>query len=592
MSGNEKGAILIVDDEASSLGLLFEQFRKAGYRALLAQDGAGAMRAVRRRVPDMALLDIRLPDMDGFDLYGRLKAEQLAFPVMFLSALTDTGEKVRALEMNAVDYITKPFDSEEVVARAEKHLELHRLRLLLAEREAAAQAARAEAEAAREAAREERDRFRALTEAAFEGVLIHEDGKIVDANPAMAEIAGTSREALAGRRLASVFAPEHRAAAEKWVESDAGEPLELRGARADGKFSVLEIGGRRSVYRGRPVGLLAVRDITRFRRLETENISLRKRLEQAERFGEMVGKSPAMKAVYERIAQAAESGEPVIIYGETGTGKELAVRTIFKMSGTFNANLVAVNCASVLENLFESLFFGYRKGAFTGAAADASGFFDQARGGTLFLDEVGELSPAMQAKLLRVLQDGEYRPLGAAENQRANVRIIAATNRELRKMVREGRLREDFFHRIHVLALEIPPLRRRKEDIPLLVDHFLSARIESGRKMPVISTELMARFMTYPWPGNVRELFNELRRFAATGQVELGAGRPPEPQTGAGEMALFPEGGTLGEAVARFESRYIQRTLDQVGGRKKDAAERLGIDRRTLYNKLRQLEEK
>lgn len=592
MSGNEKGAILIVDDEASSLGLLFEQFRKAGYRALLAQDGAGAMRAVRRRVPDMALLDIRLPDMDGFDLYGRLKAEQLAFPVMFLSALTDTGEKVRALEMNAVDYITKPFDSEEVVARAEKHLELHRLRLLLAEREAAAQAARAEAEAAREAAREERDRFRALTEAAFEGVLIHEDGKIVDVNPAMAEISGMSREVLIGQNVGAVFAAEHRAAAGKWMESAAEGPLELRGIRGDGKSSVLEISGRRSIYRGRSVGLLTIRDITRFRNLETENVKLRKRLDRAERFGEMVGKSPAMKAVYERIAQSAESRQPVIIYGETGTGKELAARTIFKMSGTFNANLVAVNCASVLENLFESQFFGYRKGAFTGAAADAFGFFDQARGGTLFLDEVGELSPAMQAKLLRVLQDGEYRPLGAAENQRANVRIIAATNRELRKMVRERTLREDFFHRIHVLALEIPPLRRRKEDIPLLVDHFLSARIESGRKMPVISTELMARFMTYPWPGNVRELFNELRRFAVTGRVELG-GRKSAPETP--DQAALPflrNGQTLGEAVAGFESFYIERTLRDVGKRKKEAAERLGIDRRTLYNKLKQFSKK
>jgi PAS domain S-box-containing protein len=589
MTDNERGTVLIVDDEAPSLRLLFEKFRNAGYRPLLAEDGAGAMRAIRRRIPDMALLDIRLPDMDGFELYGLLKAEKAAFPVMFLSALTDTEEKVRALEMNAVDYTTKPFDSEEVVARVEKHLELHRLRLLLAEREAAAQTARAEAEEAREAARRERDRFRALTEAAFEGVLMHENGKIVDANPAMEKIAGASREALIGRDVLTVFAPETHSEAMAWMKAPAAEPLELRGVRRDGKTTALEIGGRRITYRGREVGILAVRDITRFRSLEVENQAMRRRLDRADRFGEMVGKSRLMKTVYERIAQAAESTEPVVIYGETGTGKELAARMIFKMGKTFQADLVSVNCASVLENLFESLFFGHRKGAFTGALADAPGFFDQARGGTLFLDEVGELSPAMQAKLLRVLQDGEYRPLGAAENERANVRGIAATNRELRKMVRERTLREDFFHRIHVLALEIPPLRRRKEDIPLLVDHFLSARVETGRKMPVISAELMARFMAYHWPGNVRELFNELRRFAATGQVELGGGRPAEEADFAGESPILRGGRRLADAVSDFEGYYIQQTLRETGGRKKEAAERLGIDRRTLYNKLKQL---
>lgn len=592
MTEKDKGAILIVDDEAPSLGLLFEHFRKAGYRPLLAEDAAGAMRAVRRRIPDLALLDIRLPDMDGFALYESLKAEMPEFPVIFLSALSDTEEKVRALEMNAVDYITKPFDSEEVVARVEKHLELHRLRLRLAEREAAERKARAEAEKAREAVRRERDRFRDLTEAAFEGVVMYEDGKIVDVNPAMAEIAGTSSEALIGRDVLAVFAAENHSNAKSWMRSRMGEPLELRGLRPDGEMTVLEVNGRQKRYRGPEVGILTVRDITRFRRLETENLALRRRVTHAERFGEMVGKSPAMKGVYERIAQAAECEEPVIIYGETGTGKELAARTIFKMGRVYKASLVPVNCASILENLFESLFFGYRKGAFTGATTNGLGFFEQARGGILFLDEIGELSTAMQAKLLRVLQDGEYQPVGAAECRRAKVRVIAATNRELRRMVSEGTLREDFFHRIHVISLEMPPLRRRKEDIPLLVDHFLSARIETGRRMPVVPTELMARFMAYDWPGNVRELFNELRRFAATGNVELGGWKSTASAPAAEEIPSFHECQMLGEAVARFESLYIQRTLAEVGGRKKDAAQRLGIDRRTLYNKLKQAEKK
>jgi len=592
MTSEEKPTILIVDDEAPNLGLLFQNFRDAGYRTLVARDAEGAMRAARRKPPDIALLDIRLPDKDGFSLYEAMKEEMAAFPVIFLSAMTDTADKLRALEMNAVDYITKPFESEEVVARVDKHLELHRLRLRLAEREAAEHSARAEAEASREAAQRERDRFRALTEAAFEGIVLHEDGTIVDVNSAMVEIAGTAREVLVGRDIRTVFAAEHHSAAAQWLNSNDPEPLELRGNRADGKLAVLEVRSRRMAYHGRDLGILAVRDITRFRCLETENIALRRRLERAERFGEMVGKTQAMKTVYKRILQAAASLETVVIYGETGTGKELAARTIFKMSQSFNSILVPVNCASILPNLFESLFFGYQKGAFTGAAANVSGFFEQARGGTLFLDEIGELTPSMQAKLLRVLQDGEFRPIGATRSETADVRIIAATNRELRKMVREGTLREDFFHRIHVIAVEIPALRRRKEDIPLLVDHFLSTRIGEGRKMPTISTELMAQFMAYDWPGNVRELFNELRRFAATGKVELGGGRPPEAAYSDGELPFLGGGRPLADAVLDFEGFYIQRTLGEAGGRKKETAKRLGIDRRTLYNKLKQVQKK
>lgn len=268
-----------------------------------------------------------------------------------------------------------------------------------------------------------------------------------------------------------------------------------------------------------------------------------------------------------------------MICGETGTGKELAARTVFQMSANYTKEFVAVNCAAVLDSLFESQFFGYCKGAFTGAERDMPGFFDQSRGGVLFLDEIGELTPGMQAKLLRVLQDRDYTPVGGVVSRIADVRIIAASNKNLRKMVHEGKMREDFFHRLNVLAVEIPPLRDRKEDIPLLIEQFLTI---NEFQIHIVPDKMMSQFYEYDWPGNVRELFNVLRRFIATGQADIG-GYPPifSSETEKTETLL-----SLSRAVDEFESRYIARVIRQCQGQKKQAAEILGVDRKTLYNKL------
>ncbi|MCP4624389.1 MAG: sigma-54-dependent Fis family transcriptional regulator, partial [bacterium] len=249
-------------------------------------------------------------------------------------------------------------------------------------------------------------------------------------------------------------------------------------------------------------------------------------------------------------------------------------------------SFVPVNCASIPEHLFESLFFGHRKGAFTGADQDHTGYFEQAKGGTLFLDEVGELSLEMQAKLLRVLNDFTYTPVGGHTIQKADMRLIAATNQDLRKLMDRKRVRGDFFHRLYVLSIELPPLRYHKDDIPVLIDHYLKKNNAPGSPLPTIPQEILERFYDYDWPGNVRELFNELQRFFATEEVSL-SGHLPEEATGdSNGRHAVQDGIPLDKAIEQFEKFYIPRTLTLHDGHKGKTAEILKIDRKTLYRKL------
>jgi transcriptional regulator with PAS, ATPase and Fis domain len=268
---------------------------------------------------------------------------------------------------------------------------------------------------------------------------------------------------------------------------------------------------------------MTVRDITERKRreivmeqekkcLQKEITTLKTTIKDRYRFGDIIGKSAVMQVVYEQILKAVATDANVFIDGESGTGKELIARTIHKVSKRREQRFVPVNCGAIPESLFESEFFGHRKGSFTGAFRDKQGFFGAAHKGTLFLDELGELTPSMQVKLLRVLDDREYMPVGDTVVKKVDVRIIAATNRNLEDLRKRGLIREDFFFRIHVFTITAPPLRERKEDIPLLVDHFLS-RYSSGEPLPTIPGEIMEILYNYDWPGNVREFQNALQRY-------------------------------------------------------------------------------
>ena len=254
--------------------------------------------------------------------------------------------------------------------------------------------------------------------------------------------------------------------------------------------------------------------------LRKENIRLRSDIKDRFRFGRIIGKSPAMQEVYELILKAATTDASVIIYGESGTGKELVAKEIHEMGDRKNGNFVTVNCGALPENLLESEFFGYKKGAFTGANTDKDGYLDLARDGTLFLDELGEISLHFQVKLLRVLEDGSYTPLGSQKAQTSNARVVAATNRDLQAAIRKGLMREDFFYRVHVIPIHLPPLRDRKEDIPLLIEHFLKIHSRHAQA-PAISGNMLETLLSHDWPGNVRELQNVLHRYYTLGKIDF-----------------------------------------------------------------------
>ncbi|HEY3253976.1 MAG TPA: sigma-54 dependent transcriptional regulator [Polyangiaceae bacterium] len=330
----------------------------------------------------------------------------------------------------------------------------------------------------------------------------------------------------------------------------------------------------------------SVRKAAERQSLVAENRSLRQELKLLTN-REIVGQSPALRRVLDVATQAAPSSATVLILGESGTGKELIARYIHSKSGRANGPFVAVNCAAIPESILEAELFGHERGAFTGAIAKREGRFARARGGTLFLDEIGELSPAVQVKILRVLQEGEYEPVGG-HTVKADARIVAATNRDLVSEVEAGRFREDLYYRLNVIAVTAPPLRARREDIPLLVDHFLGVYCtKNGRARLTVPSEVLRKLMDYSWAGNVRELENVIERAAVLCRSEL-LGLSDLPDAVASATPRLPSELTfsIGTPLSEVEQRMIRDTLSHTGGDKSLAAQLLGISTRTIYRKL------
>ena len=330
-------------------------------------------------------------------------------------------------------------------------------------------------------------------------------------------------------------------------------------------------------------------------RLETlrEVKALRRQLREHGAFGTMVGNSPAMRKIYEVVEQAAPTAASVLITGESGTGKELVAQTIHRLSPRANAPFIAINCAAIPETLLESEIFGHEKGAFTGASDRRQGCFELADRGTLFLDEIGEMTPATQVKLLRVLQERTFRRLGGRTEQRVDVRVIAATNVDPLEAVAKGRLREDLYYRLNVFALRLPTLRERKEDLPLLVQSFITEfNTRNQKAIAGLEPVAMRLFEQYGWPGNVRELRNVIERatILAPGPfIEVKHLPPvltdgPQAAPPAPQMALAP-----GTTVESAERQLIVMTLAHTRDNKTRAAEILGISLKTLHNKLNKL---
>ncbi len=341
--------------------------------------------------------------------------------------------------------------------------------------------------------------------------------------------------------------------------------------------------------------VLTVQRAIEFRQLQMENRSLKRQLRRKYRFENLIGDSDEMQKVYRMIERVADSDSTILIYGESGTGKELVARTIHFNSPRRDRPLIPVNCGAIPEDLLESELFGHEKGAFTGAHAMRMGRFELAHGGTIFLDEVGDMSPNLQVKLLRVLQEREFERVGGTRSIRVDVRVISATNKNLEEAVEQRRFREDLFYRLNVIPVTLPPMRQRREDIPLLLDHFLR-RLSADKRRSVsgISPEAMQALKMYDWPGNVRELENLVERLVILkGEGVIGVEDLPDKilgrrrDQGVPLVSIPEEGVDFEKLVEDFENRLIVQAMEKAVGVKNKAAQYLRLNRTTLVEKMK-----
>lgn len=320
--------------------------------------------------------------------------------------------------------------------------------------------------------------------------------------------------------------------------------------------------------------------------LQRQNVLLQDQLRMRNPYGEIVGKSRKIREVVSLAHKVAPTASPVLIEGESGTGKELVANIIHKKSRRSEGPFIVINCAALQENLLENELFGHEKGAFTGASSFKHGLFELAEGGTFFIDEISEMNPNIQAKLLRVIELGEFRRVGGNRQIRVDVRVLAATNRNLEEEVKKGRFREDLFYRLNVVTLSLPPLRERKEDIPILVDYFLRTQGMEGGWGKAISADALGSLKNYDWPGNIRELANVLERalILSTGNTITLKDLP---------LTILGKSSTLPQSVStlvEIEKNLIEKTLQELNGNKTKTAKTLGISLRNLYRKLEKYE--
>jgi PAS domain S-box-containing protein len=423
-----------------------------------------------------------------------------------------------------------------------------------------------------------------------EGVFtIDSSFRITSFNSAAEKITGSPRERAVGRPCKEILRAsicEGRCALDQTMRT--GKPV-------IGKNVVIldAAGNRRSVSITtallRDRGGRIIGGVETFRDLTLLD-SLRKELQKQYSFEDIISRSHLMRKIFEILPNVAESGSTVLVEGESGTGKELVARAIHSLSSRRKKPFVAVNCSALPDTLLESELFGYKAGAFTDARRDTPGRFARAEGGTLFLDEIGDVSPALQVRLLRFLQERTYEPLGSSQPVSADVRVVAATHRNLAERVREGAFREDLYYRINVVSLALPPLRDRMEDVPLLVGHFISKfnRIQ-GRDITGITDEALGCLMSYRFPGNVRELENIIERaFILCRSGEIDWHHLPEPVCRPPYAAQAPEHAGY-RNLKQMEAAYISRVLERNGGSRVKAARELGVHKTTLYRKMKAL---
>ncbi len=583
----ESGAILVVDDE-ESLRTTFELFlKREGYHPVFVASSYGeALTLLDRHDFDLIVSDIVLEGESGIDLLRKARERGRTCPVVMITGYPNVKTAAEAVRLGAFDYLPKPVTKDALLRTA---------RLALRQRKLEKEKIRAEAE---------RERYRTYLETVFRSVkdaIIALDGdlRIIQANEAaricMREF---SEEDFLGKFIGDIPVPLGKNLlrdAERVLKTREDVPEHrIETVRPDSTCKVMSIAASpMRDAKGKFLGVVIVaRDMTILDHLAHRG--------GRTRFHRFIGASPAMQMIYAMIENVGKVDTTVLITGESGTGKELVAEALHAESPRRDRKLVKVDCTAIPENLLESELFGHKKGSFTGADRDRMGRILQADGGTLFLDEIGDISPLMQLRLLRFLQERTFYPVGQDSPIQVDVRVIAATNADLRKKVEEGEFREDLYFRLRVIDIKLPPLRERTGDIPLLALHFLekfSRRI--GKDLTGISDQALDLLDRYPWPGNVRELEHVMERACvlcsgatiSTEDIDL---EPVSRERGE-TSALSPGAEEVSRVQASSnglkdlpEHERIVAALKRTGGNKAKAARLLGIDRSTLYRKIRE----
>ncbi len=575
------GSILIVDDEESIRFTLSNFLDEEGYQTATAVGYDDSLHAIADSEFDLIYVDIILDGRSGIDLLEEIKRRAPASDVIIITGAPTIESAARALRLGALDYIVKPVRQDTLLRSADMAFK-HR------------------------ALREAKESCRLNMEAIFRSVrdaIITVDGDlhVVEVNHAAEGLCGVRRDRAVGKSLEDLdlgCAGTCLEALRHTVSS--GGPVEIRNleCRAGGRTRVLSVTATPLVSDDDSPsgGVLVIRDETRLFELEQT-------LREQREIGQIVGTSESIRGVLSTVRALADVQTSVLITGESGTGKELVADALHAIGPRSDRPLVKVNCSALSESLLESELFGHVRGAFTGADRDKVGRFERADGGTIFLDEIGEITPRMQLRFLRVLESMEFERVGDSTPLRVDLRVIAATNRDLKARVSSGEFREDLYFRLKVFEIAMPPLRARRDDIPLLVHHFIDRfNVTFTRQVHCVSDAVMELFMRYDWPGNVRELENTLEHafvlchsptirrrdlpadlLATAGEVgpREGAGEPPLPVLSPGEVLPLDE----------MEHRYLEWVTATHGGDRSELASKLGLSERTFYRKLRRMRE-
>ncbi|HQI82613.1 MAG TPA: sigma 54-interacting transcriptional regulator [Deltaproteobacteria bacterium] len=561
--------ILIIDDEEGIRHTFSTFLSREGYQVTTAPDYPAAMGLISSREFDFILTDILLGTHSGIEILREIKTRGIQAPVIMITGEPNIDNAAASLRYGAFDYITKPI-KKETLLRVTKHALQHKA--LLDEKTFI---------------EKEKERYQSHLEAIFHSV---EDGivsvdnsmNIIEANESFERICGISPKSRqwdkaftdCTRRCWKVLeeaVAKQRAVKEYRIACD-----HHRKPQGVVVLNISPLKGKDSATLG---AVMVIRDITRLTNLERE-------LQERNQYHNIVGRSPRMQEIYTLLENLREIDTTVLITGASGTGKELVARAVHYGGARAHGPFVVVNCSALAESVLESELFGHVKGAFTGAIHDKEGRFQLADHGTIFLDEIGDISPGIQLKLLRVLENKEIERVGDATPIKLDVQVISATNADLRDKVRKGEFREDLFYRLKVVEVHLPALTDRRDDIPLLVSHFLSLlRKRFHKDISSITPRVEKIFMDFPWPGNVRELFHTLEHaFVVCHKENIDVeDLPPEIRTWAPKDQQTPMAG-------RTEREEILQALKRSGWNKVKAARTLGISRQTIYRKMREFD--